>query len=62
MQEITLIGSQMQIRTLQVKSQRLHLLLTEILEPRESKKDFNNLNTKEAAAREKTEAKLRMSV
>lgn len=62
MQEITLIGSQMQIRTLQVKFQRLHLLLTEILEPRESEKDFNNLNTKEAAAREKTEAKLRMSV
>lgn len=52
----------MQIRTLQVKFQRLHLLLTEILEPRESEKDFNNLNTKEAAAREKTEAKLRMSV
>lgn len=62
MQEITLIGSQMQIRTLQVKFQRLRLLLTEILEPRESEKDFNNLNTKEAAAREKTEAKLRMSV
>lgn len=47
----------MQIRILEVKSQRLRLLLIEILEPRKSGKDFNILNA-EAVAGEKSRAKL----
>lgn len=46
MQEITLIGSKMQIRILLVKFQRLHLLLNRDLWAQNSEKDFNIPNTR----------------